>query len=125
MELRSSIYRGNTVSRTLYINHPAEVAKRLQNRPEFYQAAAWLHDVVEDSDMTYSRLKKYGIPYPVVIAVKLLTKKGKISYEKYIQNIKRNSIAREVKIADIMANLSDSPTEKQVAKYNLALAELL
>jgi (p)ppGpp synthase/HD superfamily hydrolase len=42
-----------------YINHPAEVAKIIQSHgfPDYMIAAAWLHDVVEDTDLTIADLQ--------------------------------------------------------------------
>lgn len=58
-----------------YIVHPAEVAelaKALGYGPEI-QAAAWLHDTVEDTDTTYEELRDEGFPEFVVEAVEAVT----------------------------------------------------
>jgi hypothetical protein len=66
-----------------------------------------------------------GIPKQVVDAVVLLTKKSKHSYDFYINSIRENEIARKVKIADMLHNLSDSPTQNQIVKYASGLLTLL
>ena len=57
--------------------------------------------------------------------IELLTKKPGQDYFDYLKAIKANRLATEVKIADIIDNLSDDPTEKQMKKYVKALAFLL
>ena len=41
------------------------------------------------------------------------------------QDIKQNKLAKSVKIADMLDNISDKPTEKQILKYAKGLAFLL
>lgn len=50
-----------------YIDHPRRVASRLVDLQE--QAAAWLHDVIEDTGVTAVDLLKAGIDDAVVQAV--------------------------------------------------------
>jgi (p)ppGpp synthase/HD superfamily hydrolase len=104
---------------TPYITHPQAVAKSLMG--ESLVAAAWLHDVLEDTKFNEFDLLGLGVSRKIVEAVKLLTKTDGADYEVYIQAIAENDIARAVKIADIKHNLSDSPTENQKKKYGRAL----
>jgi len=39
--------------------------------------------------------------------------------------VKENEIARKVKVADMLHNLSDEPTKKQILKYAQGLVALL
>ena len=109
---------------TPYIVHPAEVA-RCVAPDEKAQAAAWLHDVLEDTPTKEADLRKAGIPEDVIAAVKALTKmdpKGDMgSYEKYILGIKANPLASKVKIADMLSNLAGDPSEAQKKRYALGL----
>lgn len=113
---------------TPYINHPRTVAIKLYNKgfgPE-YVATGWLHDVLEDSKITVNDLINHGFPISVVGAVAILTKTNKLEYRDYIENIvKNNRIARIVKIEDILHNLSDNPTNRQIRKYSHALLQLV
>jgi (p)ppGpp synthase/HD superfamily hydrolase len=102
---------------TPYINHPAAVAEKMANESPEIIATAWLHDVIEDTDETRKTLVDAGIPNEVVSAVETLTKTRGISYREYLVGVKANPIALKVKVADMLANLSDSPTEKQIVKY--------
>lgn len=112
---------------TPYITHPERVVARLRRQgidDENILAAAWLHDVVEDTDVEIEELKYKRIPDNVIVALELLTKGSWIDYPDYVAHVCRNTIAHTVKIADILDNLSDSPTEKQVVKYAKALLYL-
>lgn len=112
-----------------YIAHPIFVATLVDS--EFEKAAALLHDVVEDSDVTILDLINSNIPKDVIEAVKLLTKDNKMDYFDYLERIKKNEIARKVKIADLTHNSDRSRlirvTEKDVIrleKYQKAIEYL-
>lgn len=110
---------------TPYITHPEAVATSLKGESDEVVAAAWLHDVLEDTDVSYLDLKQSGIPEEVIEAVALLTRWDNQDYKDYLRLIVQDDIAWKVKLADIKHNLSDSPTEKQKAKYAEALKILL
>lgn len=106
-----------------YITHVEHVVKQLEGDTEA-QIIAWLHDVLEDSDYTADRLIKEGITEALVEDVKLLTKKREHTYNQYIDVIKTSTRAIKVKKADIIANLSDNPSNKQIIKLSKALIRL-
>lgn len=110
---------------TPYINHPASVAKKCFLLSDQTQALAWLHDVLEDSDNTPDALIAVGISKETVDKVVRLTRHADVPYEDYLQAIKSDPICIKVKIADMLCNLEDAPTEKQVKKYAHGLAVLL
>lgn len=107
-----------------YIDHPRRVAARVNDLRE--QAAAWLHDVIEDTTVTAARLLEEGIDDDVVSAVELLTRIGDDA--DYYARIAADPIAREVKLADIADNtdpvrtaLLDPATRDRLAsKYDHA-----
>ncbi len=109
---------------TPYINHPAAVAEKLAGEQPEVVATAWLHDVLEDTAETPDTLRRAGLPNEVIEAVKILTKSGS-GYESYLTCVKEHPIACKVKIADMLANLGDAPTEKQIVKYSRGLLFLL
>lgn len=121
-EAHDGQYRRDGV--TPYIEHPAAVASRAPKSPEA-QAVAWLHDVLEDTELTRDDLIERGIPEPVVAAVEALTKQESLSYEENVQRAAANQLAAAVKMADMLSNLSDSPTENQIRKYAKGLLLLL
>lgn len=85
-----------------YVFHPLHVAEQMKDESE--TAAALLHDVLEDTKITLSDLKKEGFPEEILAAVKLLTRGRKASYLDYIRRLKDNPIARTVKLADLIHN---------------------
>lgn len=109
---------------TPYITHPEAVAKSLEGEHPDVVDAAWLHDALEDTDVTAWDLEEAGISTRTIMAVEDLARKDGQPYEDYLYWLIRNEIALKVKIADILHNLSDSPTEKQVEKYTKALVVL-
>ncbi len=53
-----------------YIEHPAHVAANVQG--DAAKAVAWLHDVVEDTPLTFADLRERGVAPEVIEALKLL-----------------------------------------------------
>jgi (p)ppGpp synthase/HD superfamily hydrolase len=109
---------------TPYIRHPEAVAQRLQG-DAVAEAAAWLHDVIEDTSLTKDDLKERGVPDEVIEVVVLMTHANGISYERYLAAIAAHPIAKRVKIADMITNLSDNPTDRQIVKYAKGLLVLM
>lgn len=109
---------------TPYIVHPEAVARRLEGDPAA-QATAWLHDVLEDTAVTEADLESAGVSRPIVDAVRLLTKVDGADYEAYLREIRNHPLARKVKVADMLANLGDAPSERQILKYARGLIVLL
>ena len=103
--------------KTPYFQHVDGVARSVQPQTPENIAAAYLHDVVEDTSYTLNDLSRIGMPDKVVDAVNRLTKTKGVDYMMYLSSIKNNPIARAVKIADMKYNLNDTPTEKQKKKY--------
>ncbi len=111
---------------TPYIVHPEKVAEIVEKLGGGEQEiiVAWLHDTIEDSGMTHARLVE-SFDLAIADAVVALTHADGEDYPTSILRAKANPIARAVKIADNLANLSDTPSTKQVAKYSASLIELL
>lgn len=111
-----------------YIFHPFHLAEQMDTEAECI--VALLHDVVEDTDVTFEDLEKDFSP-EVITALKLITHQKCIPYMHYVEALKDNPIARKVKLADLKHN-SDvtrlaSLTEKDIErnkKYKKAI-ELL
>ena len=110
---------------TPYIKHPMAVADRVSNLGHEYVCVAYLHDVLEDTNVSVQDLYDAGVPANIVVAVIVLTKHEGISYDDYLKNIKNNELARRVKIADMLSNLADSPSIKQIRKYAKGLLFLV
>lgn len=108
-----------------YIYHPIHVAEQMDTENEWI--IALLHDVVEDTNVTFKQLEEV-FSKEIIDILKLLTREENIEYDEYIKRIKNNSIACKVKIADLTHNLDktrlDFVTEvdvKRNEKYKKAL----
>lgn len=86
-----------------YIGHPLAVAAKMDTDEE--KAVALLHDVVEDSPYTLEDLRKAGFPCDIVDAVGVLTKKKGADYAAYLNEVKKNPLARKVKMEDLRHNM--------------------
>ncbi len=109
-----------------YIIHPFCVAEKMKD--EKTTVAALLHDVVEDTNLTFDDLRKEGIPEDIIEALTLLTHNSNEDYMEYIYKIKNNPIACAVKKEDIIHNSDitrlNNITEKdikRIEKYKIAL----
>lgn len=97
-------HRGQTdLSGQPYILHPLRVMMSMAEPEDM--AAAVLHDVVEDCDVTLNDLRGAGLPEAVVVAVDCLTKRKGEAYERYLERVSGNPIARRVKLADLEDNM--------------------
>ena len=109
---------------TPYIRHPERVAARCKTEQE--KAVAWLHDVIEDCPgWTEMKLIESGISKSVALSVFRLSKQTDQSEKMYLISVKGNPLAKTVKIQDMLDNLSDQPTEKQIVRYARSLLFLL
>lgn len=111
--------------KTPYFNHVHNVAQRVKKFGADYEIVAYLHDTIEDTKITAQDLLNEGFDEHIVSAVQLLTKVKNQNYEDYLKQIKQNELARQVKIADMLSNLSDDPTDKQIRKYAKGLLILV
>lgn len=108
---------------TPYINHVLDVASRCTTIAT--RIVALMHDVLEDNEtFTPEILIDFGFETAIVDAVVTLTKKEGQAYEDYLVGVKADFLARDVKIADMISNLADAPTPKQIEKYIKGLAFL-
>ncbi len=119
-----------------YILHPLHVMMQMDTEEE--QCVAVLHDVLEDTDVTYNELKEaFEDRYPyynVADTVNILSRKEGEKYYDFIKKIKKsgNKTALKVKLADIAHNsseerlkcLDDDEAEYLRNKYKNALAIL-
>lgn len=109
-----------------YIYHPFHLAEQMKT--EYEICVALLHDIVEDTDITFDDLIKAGFTDEVINAIKLMTHDESVPYMEYVEKIRNNPIAKEVKLADLAHNSDltrlDHVTEKDLArkkKYEQAI----
>ena len=102
-----------------YIFHPVHLAEQMDTEEECI--VALLHDVVEDTEVTFEDLEK-EFSKTLIDAIRLLTRDKSVDYMEYVKNLKSNTIARKVKLADLRHN-SDSTrlikiTDKDIERIN-------
>jgi (p)ppGpp synthase/HD superfamily hydrolase len=113
-----------------YILHPLRLMLAVRTPHE--RMAAVLHDIVEDTPVTFDDLVREGFPPEVVAAVRALTK---ADGEKRVDAARRaaaDPVARVVKLADVTDNMDLSrlaePTQKdfdRLKEYEQVRAILL
>ena len=92
-----------------------------------------LHDIVEDTDWTFEKLKTEGFPEYIVDAIKCLTKTFEEEpYDGFIKRVQLNPLAIRVKINDLTDNMDirrlSTISEKDVErlkKYHRAYKTLI
>ena len=106
----------------LYVRHPIRVAGWFSDG--VHQSVAYLHDVIEDTELSADDLLAKGVDERVVQAVVAMTKVPGERYSDYLARVKADPLARAVKVADIADNLTDRPTDNQKDRYVRALIQL-
>ena len=85
-----------------YVFHPFHLAELMTD--EETTIVALLHDVVEDTSVTLEDLAAEGFSQSVLDAIALMTHAPGVNYMDYVAEIKKNPIAKAVKIADLTHN---------------------
>lgn len=111
-----------------YILHPLRVMLELaaQGAPVEAQVAGVLHDVVEDTDATLDEIQLRFGPVVAEIVDAVSRRDGEV-YVEFIHRAAENPLARMVKRADLMDNLSRPVPPDMVGiekRYKKALAIL-
>jgi (p)ppGpp synthase/HD superfamily hydrolase len=123
-----------------YITHPKEVSAivdKLYPGDDLASLVALLHDTLEDAPSLGTvkdtdEMKSFirgsigdSVEAEEVIeAVERLTHEPGGDYSSYVQGLLDNKLALRVKLADMLHNLSSSPSPKQVVKYGGAIRDL-
>lgn len=140
IELAITAHEGQMYGKLPYLAHLIEVdtlvvmtyanKKRSGSEPyskepgdemDCLRAVAYLHDIIEDTPMTFNELIAAGICERVAEAVLYITKTDGESYKDYIAGVKSNELACKVKLCDTSANLMNSIKEgntKRINKYS-------
>jgi (p)ppGpp synthase/HD superfamily hydrolase len=112
-----------------YITHPEFVASQVTG--DEAKAVAWLHDVVEDTSVTFDDLRAAGLSEAVIAGVAAITKREDEDYETYLERVAANPLAKAVKLADLTHNMDTSrlktitdKTRERLEKYKVAFAKL-
>ena len=109
-----------------YIFHPFHLAEQMTD--EVTTCVALLHDVIEDTAVTFDDLAEKGFPAEVIDALRLLTHDPVVPYMDYVAEIKKNPVAATVKLADLRHNsdttrldVVDEKALERVEKYAKAI----
>lgn len=99
--------------------HVSVVAKGVKGDP-VAEAAAFLHDTVEDTTLTMEDIRA-AFPKEIADTVEALTRKKRMSYAEYLWHIQQNHTAIKVKLSDLRNNMDLSrlphePTKKDLAR---------
>ncbi len=104
-----------------YIHHPKTVASFCSSIQG--KIVGWLHDVVEDTDVTMDDLRAQGFDEELLEALDCVTK-PETGYDErvYYERIKANPLAKEVKLADLkhnsdMSRIPEGLSKEQHAKW--------
>lgn len=100
-----------------YIEHPHAVSSMVYSKDE--KVVAWLHDVVEDTDVTIKDLEKL-FPHSICKSVDAITKRNSESRSDYITRVSGDKVATAVKIADLTHNSDLSRLNRKLSRedYN-------
>jgi (p)ppGpp synthase/HD superfamily hydrolase len=87
-----------------YILHLMRVMQRGQT--EIEKICGVLHDVVEDSDLTFEDLENEGFSSDVIAVLRCVTKlSDDEDYDSFIERVAQNPVAVRVKINDLLDNM--------------------
>ena len=86
-----------------YILHPLRVMFRLESENE--RIVGILHDVVEDTPITFAQLRQMGYSEEVIEGVDGVTRREKETYAQFIERSQQNRLSCRVKIADLEDNM--------------------
>ncbi len=87
-----------------YIGHVMRVMEAGRTIDE--KIVGVLHDVVEDTDLTFEQLARDGFPARIVDAIRCLTKTSEDEpYDDFIERVKSNPLAVRVIINDLADNM--------------------
>lgn len=113
-----------------YILHPLYVMNKMDTKDEMI--CAILHDIVEDTEITFEDLKHLGFSKENLHTLDCLTRKKDEDYFDYIERVKSDKTAVKIKLADLEHNmdfkrvkdLSDEYIIFTLKKYKKAWNEL-
>ncbi len=115
-----------------FILHPLRVMLQLES--DDARIVAILHDVLEDTACSVVDLRRAGYSDSVIEALDRLTRRDGEAYEKYIERVAEDTLARQVKLADLRDNLANNrrladvaarrDVEERITRYERAIARL-
>jgi len=123
-----------------YFLHPQEVSlivKKYYPSNEIAYYSALLHDALEDSidygnfedenelmAFIMDSVENEEVGSRIIEVVSTLTKAKGAAYESYMSGVINDPDALIVKLADMLHNLSDNPSDRQMVKYGKAVRSI-
>lgn len=114
-----------------YFDHVQRVAQTVGRSREYGHdpeviAAAYLHDVIEDSDTLLIDLERAGMTERTISIVDAMTKPSGMSYVGYIEALKHEPEAWVIKRADMADNMASLPAfqDRMWEKYRKGFTAL-
>lgn len=111
------------------LEHSRAVAEQLDDLEQ--KITAWIYDLPRVAEIPFELLVEEGFTPEILQAVRVLTQPEEVDYVGYIQTIRTNSVARAVKIADLLQNMDlnylpcvTEADQKRAEQYRAALAYL-
>jgi len=89
---------------TAYILHPLKVMHYLKSDDSELQCIAVLHDVIEDTHVTFLDLEKQNMSQRVINGVRCITKQRGETFEEYKAKVLSNKDSSKVKLCDLRHN---------------------
>jgi len=113
-----------------YILHPLRMMFKAETMEE--KIVAILHDVIEKTEQDFEFLQNSGFSDKIILAVDALSRRSGESYDKYIDRVAENKLAKTIKILDLIDNIYSLNIDKQekkksvqYIKYQTALNRLI
>jgi (p)ppGpp synthase/HD superfamily hydrolase len=135
IELAAHWHRGQrypSMTGELFILQPLRVMLQLDS--DVARIVAVLHDMLEDTACTMVDLRRAGYSDSVIEALDRLTRRDGEAYEPYIERIAEDTLARQVKLADLTDNLANNrrladvsarrDVQERITRYERAMARL-
>jgi len=114
-----------------YMLHCLYVMNKMPIDDQELQAAAVMHDLIEDTDWTFEQLEEAGMPIRVQHLVSIMTHRSEDTYQEYLDKIAECPDAIRIKLADLRHNSNITRLKglrkkdfKRLEKYQQAYAQL-
>lgn len=103
-----------------YVFHLLRVSEK--GKTDVEKICGLLHDLIEDTDWTFEKLKNEGFSDEIIQVIECLTKKQGETYQNFIDRIAQNPTAIQVKLNDLQDNMDmtrlSEITPKDVERLN-------
>lgn len=116
IELARTAHAGHTdkLGRDYFEAHLTPIATGAALFGPEVEQAAWLHDIIEDTEMTAATLRQLGVDPQVVSAVESVTRRDGEAYSELIHRSSVHPIGKIVKLIDNAWNILSNPALAEV-----------